>query len=1189
MSARVIQVSALLLILSCTGGLVRSERAEAVFGKPGWEITSTTYPTNLAPGSKGAVLVQPLNIGAASSSGQITITDTLPRGVTAIDAGAVQGGGGKESVEPEGAIDHSHWECSITPGGEENSIVSCHNGSTLPSIGGGGGLPTSYTEAHNVQPPLKIAVKVAAEAPEGQASNEMQIEGGGALNAIHHSDPLSISSTSAPFGLTRWDGWASNADGTLDTQAGSVPYSAAFSFDLGTLLEKGNSELTPTGGELRNVEVELPAGLVGNPQATVQCTRAQFDAEQCPRESIVGAVEPIASDGIDPHRLVFNMQPAPGHPAELAFTFEGISAFLVPGIRTGSDYGITTRVANAPQRIIISSVLTLWGVPNDPSHAPWRCGSAGGCEPGQGSLGPHPTLKPFLTVPSACSTPQPFTARVSSWLSESAAFTEPLSFLSTGGEGTPSGFTDCAAQPFEPSIAATPTTTAADSPMGLDFDLHIPQHDGASAVEEGGETVGAQTEAATADLKDATVTLPQGVSVNPASANGLQACSPAQFGLTSAVGVLPVTTTSGPAECPGASQIGSVEVNTPLLDHPLLGGVYVAAPRENPFGSLLAIYIAVNDPLTGVVVKLAGHVQANEQTGQLTASFQNNPQLPFEDFHLKFFSGAAAALRSPATCGTFTAASDMTPWSSPEGADAFPQSSFQITSGANGAPCAASEGALPFAPSFSAGTVAKAAGAFTPLVVSFARADGQQPFGRLSVTTPPGLSGYISHVPQCPEPQAAQGNCPESSLIGEVSTSVGAGPSPYWVNGGKVYLTGPYNNGPYGLSIVVPTTAGPYTLTGNGGLGREIVRSSIRIDPFTAQITVLSDPLPQILEGIPLDVRQINVTINRPQQFIFNPTNCAAGLASSATLTSPLGSSSSASSPFYPTGCSTLQFPPKFASSTSAKTSKANGASLTAKLSYPKVEQGKQTNIAYVKVTVPKQLPSRLTTLQKACTAQVFEANPANCPAASIVGHAIVHTPLLPVPLQGPAYFVSHGGEAFPNLTMVLEGYGVRIILVGDTLIRGGITTTTFKSVPDVPFETFELNLPEGPNSALAANANLCEEKLSMPIEYHAQNGAELKQSPSIEVQGCPNALQILSKKAKGKTLTLKVYVPAAGKLSAQGKGISKASKKAKGREVLTLELKQKKAKKLRTKVKLSFAPAKGKKLAKSLAVRLRG
>ena len=254
----------------------------------------------------------------------------------------------------------------------------------------------------------------------------------------------------------------------------------------------------------------------------------------------------------------------------------------------------------------------------------------------------------------------------------------------------------------------------------------------------------------------------------------------------------------------------------------------------------------------------------------------------------------------------------------------------------------------------------------------------------------------------------------------------------------------------------------------------------------------------------------------------------------------------------------------------------------------PKEPQGSQANIAYVKVELPKQLPSRLTTLQKACTAAQFEANPAGCPAASIVGHAIVHTPVLPVPLTGPAYFVSHGNEAFPSLTMVLQGYGITIDLVGTTLIRKGVTSTTFKSVPDVPFETFELTLPQGANSALAANGNLCTSKLTMPIEYHAQNGVLLTAKTPIAVQGCSSSISIASHKVSGRNVTLRVSVPGAGKLTASGKGLSKASKKAKGRETLTLKLHPRKGGKLKTKVKLSFVPAKGKKLARSLGVRFR-
>jgi hypothetical protein len=316
-------------------------------------------------------------------------------------------------------------------------------------------------------------------------------------------------------------------------------------------------------------------------------------------------------------------------------------------------------------------------------------------------------------------------------------------------------------------------------------------------------------------------------------------------------------------------------------------------------------------------------------------------------------------------------------------------------------------------------------------------------------------------------------------------------------------LTGPYEGAPFGLSIVTPVIAGPFDL------GTIVTRARIEVDPRTAQITVTTDPLPQIVKGVPTDLREINAIIDRPG-FLFNPTNCApqefTGIATSAgsAATAPLATH------FGMGSCQSLKFKPRFSATASGRNSKANGASLDVKVVYPSEPQGSEANIAKVKVDLPKQLPSRLTTLQKACTAAQFDANPAGCPSASVVGHAIVHTSVLPVPLEGPAYFVSNGGEAFPNLIMVLQGYGVTVDLVGDTFInKAGITSSTFKTVPDVPFNTFELNLPQGPASALATNVpakaaySLCGQKLVMPTELIAQNGAVINQSTPIGVAGC--------------------------------------------------------------------------------------
>jgi len=362
-------------------------------------------------------------------------------------------------------------------------------------------------------------------------------------------------------------------------------------------------------------------------------------------------------------------------------------------------------------------------------------------------------------------------------------------------------------------------------------------------------------------------------------------------------------------------------------------------------------------------------------------------------------------------------------------------------------------------------------------------------------------------VPLCGEPQASQGTCSTASQIGHTVVEAGPGPYPLVVpQPGKppapIYLTGGYKGAPYGLSIVVPLEVGPFTLE------TQVVRAKIEVDPYTAQLTITTDPFPSIIDGIPSDLREIDAVIDRPE-FMFNPTDCSP-MSFGGTAFSEEGSSAAISSHFQMGSCRALTFKPNFKVSTSAKTSRADGASLDAHIVYPTGKLGdnqasSQSNIARVKVELPRQLPSRLSTLQKACAARVFEANPANCPQASAIGHATAVTPVLPVPLTGPAYFVSHGGEAFPSLIVVLQGYGTQVNLVGSTFIsKAGITSSTFKQVPDVPITSFELVLPEGPYSALTALGNLCTAKnLVMPTEFTAHNGEEIHANTKIAVTGC--------------------------------------------------------------------------------------
>jgi len=582
--------------------------------------------------------------------------------------------------------------------------------------------------------------------------------------------------------------------------------------------------------------------------------------------------------------------------------------------------------------------------------------------------------------------------------------------------------------------------------------------------------------------------------------------------------------------CANASKIATVRIKTPLLEHEVTGTAYLAAQEANPFGSLMAMYVIAEDPVSGALVKLpgeitlckgAGEVIAGETCqalGQIVTTLLNTPQFPFEEFEAHFFGGEKAPLTTPAHCGTYTTQTSFVSWS---GETENVTAPFEITNGPNGGPCPGAS--LPFSPSLTGGGLNVNAGAFSPFTLTMNRADGEQNIQSVEAHLPPGLSGILSNVELCPEPQANLGECGSNSLIGETTISVGVGGDPYTVTGGKFYLTGPYNGSgactvgqagcaPFGIAFAVPAKAGPFDLAHTKSFSPAcdciLVRGKIEVNPTTTALTVTSNPpgtpnsIPTSIEGIPLEIQKINATTTR-SNFQFNPTNCNK-MEVTGTIHSSEGDTDTIGVPFQVKNCQALKFTPKFSVSTSGKTSKADGASLTATLAEPNEAQGSQANIAKVKVELPGQLPSRLTTLQKACTNAQFEANPAGCPSESKIGYATVHTPLIPVALTGPAIFVSHGGEAFPSLTMVLQGYGVTVDLVGTTYIsKAGVTSTTFKTVPDVPFSTFELTLPEGRYSALAAIGDLCTSKLSMPTEFVAQNGAAIYESTPIGVTGC--------------------------------------------------------------------------------------
>jgi hypothetical protein len=1099
------------------------------------------------------LLLEATNVGGAATNGtSVTVTDQVPAGVTVT---AVQG------------FNTYNTRLLYSGGEEDGTGVTCE---PAPQV------KCTFVGSFDPGDQLMLFVKTTAGSiAPSEIANTLAIEGGGAASTTLES-MFTVSTTPAGFGPVPGSVFAVASS----TQAGAHP-NLVTSFWLNT------AETNKSAANPKDIRFDLPPGLVGSTVGMPQCSMSgvisgSFEGDPCPADSMVGIAEvTFGKPEAQPETLtvdapVYNIAPSPGEPAAFAFDALTLPVRLDTGVLSDGNYGVRVTAGGLnTSDSALASTITIWGVPAEHSGA----GSNGAITFQEESFGGHDagqTPTPVLTNPQQCGGPLVATMSADSWASAG-------DFLS---ESAPmAAMTGCLTVPFNGSFEFLPDTLEAGAPAGYDFNLHIHQQNTAGTL-------------ATSSVTEVHLTLPEGVVVNPSAAWGLKACSGAEFYGSQH----PSQEPASPAECPREAKIGEVEVETPDLSQPLKGTVFLGAPECDPCtpaeaeaGKMVKLFVQLEgEGESGVIVKLEGEGKINQRTGQITTVFHETPQLPFSKMRFVLEGGPRAVLANPRTCGAVKTTGDLKPWSSVEApgeaqlvSDVTPSYEFEISQNCFGPQ---------FHPTLKAGMPNVEAGANGEFTLAFGRGDDDQFFKQITLKTPPGLLGTLTGVELCKEAQAIAGTCGANSLLGTAEVLTGPGADPFLVEGGKVYLTEGYGGSPYGLSIVVPAVAGPYTLGGLNGLGEAVdsgavvVRSQIFVDPHTAQLTVASGVLPSMLDGIPLQLKAVNVRIDRPG-FMFNPTNCEK-MAITGTIASQEGMSANVSSPFQVTNCQGLKFAPKFAVSTSGKTSKADGASLSVKLTYPNAPQGSQANIKSVKVDLPKQLPSRLTTLQKACTAAQFDANPGGCPAASVVGHAKAVTPIVPVPLEGPAYFVSHGGEAFPSLIIVLQGYGVTVDLVGATFIsHAGITSSTFKLVPDVPIGSFELTLPEGKFSALAANGNLCTSKLAMPTAFTGQNGAQINESTPIEVEGCSNTLSLISHEIKKRTLTLSVYAPFAGKLTATGKGLKSVSKTAKQRGTITFKLKQKRAARLKTTVKATFTPSAGKdrkKQSKALKVTFR-
>lgn len=1099
---------------------------------PWWRLSSRAAPTYLRPGQTGLIDVAADDLGDAGVTGstsEVRIKDVLPPGVAVTEAGAINPhrarAGNRGSAE-----ERAHWGCSLI----ERREVSCSTSLAIP--------PYEL---------LEVEIPVEVNEPVGTVtslSNQLSIEGGeseaggGMVKGTSLIRPLAISNAPVPFGVEE-GGYSlvpENDDGSLDTHAGSHPFQLTSTVDLNQRLEgvqePGQKPLIePAAPALaKDLSFSLPPGLLGNVTASEQCSELAFSAlksegNSCPADSAIGVatvtvLEPSRADYITKAVPLFNLEPARGEPARFGFEAVRVPVILDTSVRTGSDYGVTVSVSDATEAAqVLGAQVTFWGEPDNQSHdnsRGWAC-NRGGAEAYEGESCEPLKFRsnvPFLTLPTSCTGQLGTSMEGLSWtgdhLQGEYTFQNDLGGVLERLEG-------CEALPFAPSIAVEaqeanepdetgkpadeiPTRTAS-TPTGLQLQVKLPQ-----------QTTLEAERLAEADLRSSTVTLPEGMLLNPSAANGLQACSEAQIGFEGLAGIDPLSPgapqplrfSEEEDHCPQAAKVGSVQITTPLLSEPLSGGVYLAEPApngeeaKNPFDSLIALYITAENSKLGLHVKLAGKGELNQATGQLTTSFTTTPQVPFSELKLKLFGGPRASLSTPAQCGSYQTEASFGAWSGASAQASSQPSELQITEGVAGSPCPPNP--LAFSPSFAAGSENLQAGAFTPFAVQIQRPDGQQALTGISFRLPPGVAALIAKTTPCPEPpQGQEWACGPQSLIGYIKQSVGLGSEPVQVTG-QVYLTSGYDGAPFGVLAQTPAKAGPFDL------GIVNVRSKIQIDPNTAQVAIQTDPgprdeaIPTILKGIPVQLKNLEVIINRPE-FQFNPTNCNP-MTTTGTLGGAQGASANVSAHFQVANCKSLSFKPKLTASTRGQASKAGGASLDVKVTAPGLGGA---NIAKVHLQLPKALPARLTTIQKACTEAVFNANPAACPEASVIANATIHTPVLRNPLSGPGFLVSHGGAAFPDVEFILQGEGITLILDGKTQIKRGITYSKFESTPDAPFTTFETALPTGPHSALTtdlpekAKFNLCSSSLSIPTEIVAQNGAVIKQNTKIAKQGC--------------------------------------------------------------------------------------
>ena len=1058
--------SSVCFALLVSAALLALPAASASAAAPPALKVSTVRPDHATPGKGVTMTLNVLNSGGEPLSGQLLVKTTMPDGI----APGSWENNSFNVPDPVCQVSGQESECTVDTSG------------VLPG------------DTSGVRPGVRMVLRLTTTVEAGAAGvlggGEIEVSGAGTASSF--SEALGF--TTEPIGalaIRALDVNVADAPTLPATQAGADPSEISTAFTL-------NAETSLIGGiegdpqyvliappeQFRDVITHVPAGVIGNPSSTpLRCTQAQLtspseipgtitsDIPACPFESQVGLAEVNLGDIVP----LYNLVPPPGYPAAFGFVYNGVVVTLLAKVRP-TDNGIDIVAEKTADSVPLPRIeIGFWGVPSDPSHDPLR----GVCL--HGGLGynhkevgkllnecalPVRSGTAFLRNPTSCpGTPL-------HWSIEMNTYQHPGTF--TSKSTTTPAMEGCEALPFDPEISLVPTEHTARASSGLDAELTMPQNTDPDGLAE-------------ADLREAKVALPQGVSVNPASADGLGACSDAELRLG----------LEGPSQCPDSSKLGTLEVVSPLLEEPIGGNVFLRsqASKDPASGDLYRLAIELRSDERGVAIKLPGSLVADPNTGQLTATFKELPQLPFETMRLHFKSGPRAPLTLPSTCGKYTTHAELSSWSG----KVLPfDSSFTLDKGCS---------APPFSPGFEAGVTDNGAGKYSPLMLRVTRDAGEPNVSRIAATLPEGELAKFAGVTLCPESAMQSGNCPASSRIGTATAGIGEGSAPLFLpQAGKqpvsLYVGGPYKQAPYSVLTAVPAQAGPFDL------GTVLVRSQVAVDPDSAQAEILSDPLPQIYGGIPVTYRDVRVNIDRPD-FAINPTDCEP-TATTGTISSALGQQAPVSDRFQVADCATLGFKPKLSLTLKGKVSRGSHPRLIANL---KARPG-DANIASARVKLPAAAFLDQSHIGTVCTRVQFAA--AQCPKRSVYGHASATSPLLDYPLKGNVYLRS-SSHKLPDLVVDLKGpytTPIEVALAGKTDSVKGALRNTFEAVPDAPVSKFHLELFGGRKGLIEMSSGFCADP-DAAMKLGAQNGKVLEAGPEVKAADCKSAKR--SRHGKGR------------------------------------------------------------------------